>query len=71
METGTETETDIGDTKVAQILFSTYLHNVKKQADKRQNTALALPDIFIPFQKQYTVTSYDCTHKSLMFLTQV
>jgi len=32
-------------------LLSTYLHNVKRQADKRQNTALAPPDIFNPFQK--------------------
>jgi len=32
-------------------LLSTYLCNVKKQAGKRQNTALAPPDIFCPFQK--------------------
>jgi len=32
-------------------LLPTYLHNVKKQACKRQNTALAPPDIFYPFQK--------------------
>jgi hypothetical protein len=32
-------------------LLSTYLHNVKKQAGKRQNTALAPPDVFNPLQK--------------------
>lgn len=32
-------------------LFPTYLHNVKKQAGERQNTALAPPDIFYLFQK--------------------
>jgi len=32
-------------------LLPTYLRNVKKQAGRRQNTTLAPPDIFCPFQK--------------------
>jgi len=37
--------------KAVTRLLPTYLHNVKKQGGKRQNTALAPPDIFYPFQK--------------------